>query len=120
MFAIYLVHLMLDWIEEQGGVEALHSHNIAQSQAIYRIIDEDDFFYCPVIPEHRSIMNVCFGTRDESQQQRFLGEAEAMGLANLAGHSHGGGLRASLYNAQPDAAVAALASFMSHFRQRYG
>lgn len=120
MFGIYLVHLMLDWAERQGGVEALHSRNIIQSKAIYHIIDEDDFFYCPVIPEYRSLMNVCFGTRNESLQQRFLAEAEAMGLMNLAGHSHTGGLRASLYNAQPDAAVAALASFMTGFRNRYG
>lgn len=120
MFGIYLVHLMLDWLEEKGGVNAVHPHNIAQSQDLYRIIDEDDFFYCPVMPGYRSIMNVCFGTRDESQQQRFLAEAEAIGLMNLAGHSHAGGLRASLYNAQPDEAVAALASFMTDFRQRYG
>lgn len=120
MFGIYLVHLMLDWLEEQGGVKAIHARNIAQSQAIYRIIDEDDFFSCPVTLEYRSIMNVCFGTQDESQQQRFLSEADAMGLTNLAGHSHAGGLRASLYNAQPDAAVSALASFMTDFRQRYG
>ena len=65
-------------------------------------------------------MNVCFGTGDESLQKRFLAEAEAVGLRNLAGHSHAGGLRASLYNAQPDAAVAALALFMTDFRQRYG
>lgn len=120
MFGIYLVHLMLDWLKDQGGVEAIHSRNIAQSQAIYRVIDEDDFFYCPVTPEYRSIMNVCFGTREENQQHRFLTEADSMGLANLAGHSHAGGLRASLYNAQPDAAVSALASFMTDFRQRYG
>jgi phosphoserine aminotransferase len=120
MFGIYLVHLMLDWLNEQGGVDVIYPHNIAQSQVLYRIIDEDDFFYCPVIPEYRSIMNVCFGIRDESHQPRFLAEAEAVGLMNLAGHSHAGGLRASLYNAQPDAAVAALASFMANFRQRYG
>ncbi|AZT85004.1 3-phosphoserine/phosphohydroxythreonine transaminase [Marinobacter sp. NP-4(2019)] len=120
MFGIYLVHLMLDWLEEQGGVKAIQTRNIAQSQTIYRIIDQDDFFYCPVTPEYRSIMNVCFGIRDQRQQQRFLSEAHASGLANLAGHSHAGGLRASLYNAQPDAAVAALASFMNQFRQRHG
>lgn len=120
MFGIYLVHLMLDWLEEKGGVKAIHPHNMAQSQALYRVIDEDDFYDCPVMPEYRSIMNVCFGTRDESLQQRFLAEAEAIGLMNLAGHSHAGGLRASLYNAQPDEAVAALASFMTDFRQRYG
>lgn len=120
MFAIYLTHLMLDWLEEQGGLEAVHVHNIAQSQAVYRIIDEDDFFHCPVISEHRSIMNVCFGIRDSQLIRCFLAEASANGLVNLTGHSHAGGLRASLYNAQPDAAVAALTSFMNDFRQRYG
>lgn len=120
MFAVYLVHLMLDWLTEQGGLTSIHARNIAQSRALYRVIDEDDFFQCRVLPGHRSMMNVCFGLARPQLQQRFVSEAADRGLLNLTGHSHAGGLRASLYNAQPDAAVAALAAFMTDFRQRYG
>ncbi|GGE78216.1 phosphoserine aminotransferase [Streptosporangium jomthongense] len=120
MFAVYLTHLMLVWLEEQGGLKTVQAHNISQSQSVYRLIDEDDFFHCPVIPEHRSVMNVCFSIRATQLTQRFLAEASARGLVNLAGHSQAGGLRASLYNAQPDDAVSALTSFMNDFRRRYG
>ena len=120
MFAVYLTHLMLDWLEAQGGVKTVHIHNLSQSQSVYRLIDADDFYRCPAIPGHRSIMNVCFGITKAHLTQRFLAEASASGLVNLAGHNHSGGLRASLYNAQPDLAVTALTSFMNDFRRRYG
>ncbi|MDP6952200.1 MAG: 3-phosphoserine/phosphohydroxythreonine aminotransferase, partial [Alphaproteobacteria bacterium] len=42
------------------------------------------------------------------------------GLANLKGHAAIGGMRASLYNAMPDAGVEALLSLMRDVRRRWG
>jgi phosphoserine aminotransferase len=39
---------------------------------------------------------------------------------NLAGHRSVGGMRASLYNAVPEAAVTALVDFMGDFARRHG
>ena len=50
----------------------------------------------------------------------FLSEAAAAGLTHLEGHRSVGGLRASLYNAVPLAAVEALAAFMREFERRHG
>jgi len=120
MFGIYLVDLVLEWLEAKGGLAAVRKRNLRKSQRVYSVIDEDDFYQCPALPEHRSVMNLCFGVASEPLRQRFLTEAADNGLVNLSGHSHAGGLRASLYNAQPDAAITALVDFMEAFRKRHG
>jgi phosphoserine aminotransferase len=53
-------------------------------------------------------------------EKTFLKEADAQGLLNLAGHRSIGGMRASLYNAVPEAAVDALVAFMADFAKRNG
>jgi len=70
--------------------------------------------------ECRSRMNVTFRLPSEALEKQFLAAAEAAGLANLAGHRLVGGLRASLYNALPEAGVAALIDFMRDFAHRHG
>ena len=65
-------------------------------------------------------MNVPFTLPDPAQDAEFLAAAEAEGLTNLKGHRSVGGMRASLYNAVPEAAVDALVSFMGEFEQAHG
>jgi phosphoserine aminotransferase len=65
-------------------------------------------------------MNVPFTLADPELDARFLQEAEAAGLMNLKGHRSVGGMRASLYNAVPQAAVDALVAFMQDFERRNG
>ena len=47
-------------------------------------------------------------------------EATAAGLDGLKGHRSVGGLRASLYNAFPEAGVDALVDFMRQFEKQNG
>ena len=49
----------------------------------------------------------------------FLKEATAAGLTNLKGHRSVGGMRASIYNAVSEEAVAALIAFMADFEGRH-
>jgi phosphoserine aminotransferase len=65
-------------------------------------------------------VNVCFRIADEALTDRFVASAREEGLLDLAGHSRVGGLRASLYNAVPEAAATALAAFMRGFQRRHG
>jgi phosphoserine aminotransferase len=65
-------------------------------------------------------MNVPFILDDASLDGKFLDEAAAAGLTNLKGHRSVGGMRASLYNAMPEAGVDALVSFMSEFERTNG
>ena len=68
-------------------------------------------------------MNIPFVSRVEDSEKRtglesrFVKEAAAAGLVNLAGHRLVGGMRASIYNAMPIEGVKALIQFMEQFEQ---
>jgi phosphoserine aminotransferase len=87
---------------------------------LYDAIDGSPFYANPVAKDCRSWMNVPFRLARPELDKAFLAEAEAAGLAHLAGHRAVGGMRASLYNAMPLAGVAALVEFMREFERRYG
>lgn len=119
-FGIFVVERVLAWIEDQGGLAAVGAHNQAQADAVYGVIDGSGFWRGKVGAGSRSKMNVTFTTGDAALDTRFVAEAMAAGLSGLKGHKSVGGLRASIYNAQTDAAVASLVSFMGDFEQRCG
>ena len=88
---------------------------------IYTTIDSSGGFYlAPVAPGHRSPINIRFHLAETALTEVFLSEADAAGLTNLRGHRQVGGIRASLYNAMPEAGAVALAGFMADFARRYG
>lgn len=119
--AILIAALVFEWIEQCGGLTAMAEVNRRKAASLYRAIDESDGFYiAPVAPGHRSITNVRFHLANDTLTGHFLDEAERAGLAHLRGHPHVGGLRASLYNAMPEAGVDALIRFMTQFARRYG
>jgi phosphoserine aminotransferase len=103
------------WILRQGGVAILESVNRQKSKKLYALIDQDDFYFCPVAEADRSMVNVCFYLRDAALETLFLEKAKQAGLINLNGHGAAGGIRASLYNAMPVAGVDALIGFMQSF-----
>ena len=49
-----------------------------------------------------------------------LSLAAEQGLSSLKGHRSVGGMRASIYNAMPDAGVSALIDFMQEFERTHG
>jgi phosphoserine aminotransferase len=117
-FAWYLADLMLDWVEAQGGVAAMAERNRRKAEKLYRFIDGSNYYANPVEPASRSWMNVPFTLAEPAEDERFLAEARAAGLAGLKGHRFVGGMRASLYNAMPEAGVDALVAFMGDFMER--
>ncbi len=120
-FAWYLAGLVFDWLKNEiGGLEQMAIINQRKASKLYRAIDTNAFYSNPIDPEHRSLMNVPFRLADDRLDKDFLKESEAAGLLNLAGHRSVGGMRASLYNAVPEAAVDALVDFMQDFATRRG
>jgi phosphoserine aminotransferase len=65
-------------------------------------------------------MNVPFFLHDPALDKAFLAESSAAGLLALKGHRALGGMRASIYNAMPEAGVRALVDFMGDFARRHG
>jgi len=95
--------------------------NQRKAQRLYHAIDDSEGFYRnPVDPGSRSWMNVPFWLHEEALNAAFLEESREAGLLALKGHREIGGLRASLYNAMPEAGVAALTDFMGDFARRKG
>ena len=121
-FAVYIVGLVLNWIDREGGVPAIERRNQAKSQLLYDAIDQSDYYSCPVEKTSRSHMNVVFRVAggNEEIEKRFAKEAAAAGLIGIAGHRSVGGMRVSLYNAVTREAVQGLVSFMEEFQRANG
>ena len=119
-YAWYLAGLVFQWLKDQGGLEAMEKLNLRKAEKLYGYIDDSGFYSNPVEKHSRSWMNVPFVLADDSLDKVFLAEAEKARLLNLAGHRSVGGMRASIYNAVPEAAVDALIDFMKDFAQRHG
>ena len=118
-FSIYLLGLILGWVEDQGGLEAMGKLNKDKADALYQYVDASPFYSNPVDPSARSWMNVPFLLARPELDTQFVSEAASAGLMNLAGHRSVGGMRASIYNAMPIEGVLALIDFMDGFASRH-
>lgn len=119
-FAWYLSGLIFQWLKEQGGLDAVKRINDAKQKALYSAIDGSELYNNPINVADRSWMNIPFRLADDRLDKPFLTGAEERGLLNLKGHRSVGGMRASIYNAVPQAAVDALVAYMAEFEQQHG
>ncbi|MES1964918.1 3-phosphoserine/phosphohydroxythreonine transaminase [Psychrobacter sp. AH5] len=118
-YSWYLAGLVFEWLEEQGGVEAIGKINQQKADLLYKTIDDSAFYNNPVAKDYRSIMNVPFTLADSNLDKVFLEESEKAGLLHLKGHRDVGGMRASIYNAVPLAWVQKLVDFMQDFEKKH-
>lgn len=116
----YLAGLVFQWIKNQGGLSAIGEINRRKAAKLYAAIDNSSFYSNPVDVPCRSWMNVPFILADTSLDAKFLQQAEKVNLMSLKGHRDVGGMRASIYNAMPEAGVDALIEFMRDFAQHNG
>ena len=88
---------------------------------LYDEIDRNKLFRGTVVPEDRSIMNVCFVMNEEYKEleDEFNQFATAAGMVGIKGHRSVGGFRASLYNAMPKSSVEALVACMQEFEKKH-
>lgn len=119
-YGLYLAGLVFAWLKEQGGLSAMAALNKRKADKLYGYIDNSSFYANPVEIASRSLMNVPFTLANADRDKAFLAEAEESGLLNLKGHRSIGGMRASIYNAVPEAAVDTLVAFMKDFESRNG
>jgi phosphoserine aminotransferase len=118
-FAWYLASLVLDWIDAQGGLDAIAVVNKRKADKLYACIDSSNFYHNPVATDCRSWMNVPFTLPSDDLDAIFLRESAEEGLVGLKGHRFVGGMRASLYDAMPEEGVDRLIEFMGDFMQRH-
>ena len=116
-YSWYLAGLVFEWALAQGGLTAIAEKNQQKAAKLYDYIDNSSFYRNIVSPESRSLMNVTFLLADDSLEAEFLKQAADNQLVSLKGHRLLGGMRASIYNAMPEAGIDALIAFMKEFER---
>jgi phosphoserine aminotransferase len=120
-YAWYIAGLVFEWLKENGGIKAMAAINQRKAGKLYAAIDASGGYYKnPVELASRSWMNVPFTLKDDKLDEPFLKGAKATGLVQLKGHRSVGGMRASIYNAMPEAGVDALIAYMQDFKKNNG
>jgi phosphoserine aminotransferase len=115
-FAIYIIKLVMEWIEGLGGLAGIEKINNEKAQTIYDAIDSSNGYYRGTAAlKDRSKMNVTFRLPSEELEEKFINDAKKAGFIGLKGHRSVGGCRASLYNAMSLAGVSELTKFMKKF-----
>ena len=116
-FAIYVVDLVLKWIEAQGGLRTVEERNREKAAVVYDALDAYPDVYEPAVTvkEDRSLMNITFRLRNPDREKDFLTGAQERGMDGLKGHRSVGGFRASVYNAFPKEGCCALAEYLETF-----
>jgi phosphoserine aminotransferase len=120
VFGVYVMRLVLKWLLKEGGLSAIDASNARKAQKLYAEIDRTGYYRGHAQPDSRSRMNVTFRLPSEELEKKFVKESTAAGLDGLKGHRSVGGLRASIYNAFPEAGVDALVAFMKEFERVNG
>ncbi|MEA3491120.1 MAG: 3-phosphoserine/phosphohydroxythreonine transaminase [Campylobacterota bacterium] len=117
-FGIYILSLIMKWIKERGGIEAVQKDNEKKAALLYDAIDNSDGFYVGHAQmDSRSLMNVSFNIRDKDAdlEAQLVKLTTDSGMVGLKGHRSIGGLRASIYNAMSLEGVQALVDIMEKF-----
>ena len=120
VFAIYIMRLVMTWLLQNGGLESIERKNARKADKLYAEIDHTGFYRGHAQKDSRSRMNVTFRLSSEELEKKFAKAATAAGLDGLKGHRSVGGIRASIYNAFPEAGVDTLVDFMREFERTNG
>lgn len=118
-YGIYICGKVFKKLKADGGLSAMEERNKKKAKKLYDFLDQSKLFKGTVVPEDRSLMNVPFVTGDEALDKAFVAAAAKEGLVNLKGHRTVGGMRASIYNAMPEAGVDKLIAFMAAFEKEH-
>lgn len=114
-WCIYMLGLMCDWLEQQGGAAGMEKINQKKAQMLYDVLDNAKLFTVSAEKGSRSHMNVTFRSASEEMDAKFVAESVKAGFTNLKGHRSVGGMRASIYNAMPTEGVEKLCDFIQKF-----
>ena len=114
-YSWYMASLVLKWMKKKGGVKYFEELNARKASKLYDYLDSQSFYVNNIDPSSRSRMNVVFQLGAANLTAEFLSGAHDLGLVNLRGHRRVGGVRASIYNAMPEAGVDLLLDYMETF-----
>jgi phosphoserine aminotransferase len=116
---VWVLERVLAWVEDHG-IETLGARNAARAGRLYALLDGSDFWAPHAAANSRSHMNVTWRLADQDLEPVLVAEALAANISGIKGHRSVGGLRASMYNALPDASVDTLIDFLGEFERVRG
>lgn len=119
-FGVYVLGLVMQWLLDNGGLEGIAAVNERKAGKLYGELDRTGFWRPTAQKDSRSLMNVTFRLETEDMEKAFIKQATAAGFDGLKGHRDVGGMRASIYNAFPEAGIDALVAFMAEFERVNG
>jgi phosphoserine aminotransferase len=119
-FGIFILGLVLKWIEGRGGLSAMAELNRAKAALLYDMLDASDFWRTPVAKADRSLMNVVFNLPTPELEAQLIAEAGKAGFSGIKGHRSVGGVRASIYNAFPVEHLESFVSFLREYERTHG
>ena len=117
-FGIWMIAETCGWILEQGGLAVMLERNAKKAAVLYDFLDGSKVWRGHAARGSRSMMNVTFRARADGRgptaavEDALIAKAEERGMSGLKGHRSVGGLRASIYNAFPEAGVRQLVDLM--------
>ncbi|PPK94065.1 MULTISPECIES: 3-phosphoserine/phosphohydroxythreonine transaminase [Nonlabens] len=118
VFPIYVSMLTLEWLKENGGIDAIEKLNNQKAALIYNEIDRNELFNGFVKEkEDRSAMNATFVLNDSAHTAAFDAMWKEAGINGLNGHRSVGGYRASMYNALTLESVQTLVDVMQQLEK---
>lgn len=124
-FGIYMAGLVFEWLLANGGIDAMAAVNARKAKKLYDCINRNSNVFMAVVDKKcRSRMNVPFrcvdasGKPSKAVEAEFLKGAIARRMVQLKGHRSVGGIRASIYNAMPEAGVEYLCKYMDEFAKK--
>lgn len=118
-YNIYMIKLVLQWVDQIGGLAEVEKRNKTKKDMLYGAIDNSGGYYKGTVrPDSRSGMNATMRLGSEELEEKFVKEAKAAGMIGLKGHRSVGGIRVSMYNALPVAGIEKLVGFMADFKKK--
>lgn len=116
-FPIYVVSKVLDWIEKEGGLEAIEKRNNEKAKILYDFFDSSKFWVTVADKACRSTMNIPFKcARADITQDEVAKFLAARKLMTLKGHRMiPNSFRASIYTSFPVEGVRALVEGLKAF-----
>ncbi|MBQ3481125.1 MAG: 3-phosphoserine/phosphohydroxythreonine transaminase [Oscillospiraceae bacterium] len=118
-WCIYMLCLVLDWVRDMGGIQAMEKRKAERAGMLYDVLDSSRLYIPHARREDRSFMNVTFSTGKKELDAEFVAGAAKRGLVSVRGHKSTGGMRASLYNAMPPEGAKKLADYMREFEREH-
>jgi phosphoserine aminotransferase len=111
-FGIWMIGETCRWILRQGGLAAMAERNAKKAALLYACLDASRVWKAHARPGSRSLMNITWRGPTPAAEDELIAKAEARGMSGLRGHRSVGGMRASIYNAFPEAGVRELVALL--------